>query len=106
MNRTDIARAIAEDLLNNDVLDEHNFSYDTAAILEYVQNIILEHLKDYSLLSGTILCISNNRYIEQYLRVSVKCRCPFYFLCVFPIICLTSDVFMQCMFLLPVTSFI
>ena len=54
MNRTDIAKAIAEDLLNNDALDEHNFSYDTAAILEYVQNIILEHLKDYSLLSGTI----------------------------------------------------
>ncbi len=54
MNRNDIAKAIAEDLLNNDALDEHNFSYDTAALLEYVQNIILEHLKDYSLLSGTI----------------------------------------------------
>ena len=26
-------------------MDENNFSYDTAAILEYVQNIILEHLK-------------------------------------------------------------
>lgn len=49
------AKTIAEDLLNNDVLDEHSFSYDTATILEYVQNIILEHLKDYSLLSGTIL---------------------------------------------------
>ena len=55
MNRTDIARAIAEDLLNNDVLDEHNFSYDTAAILEYVPTTIFERLKDYSLLSGTIL---------------------------------------------------
>lgn len=54
MSRTDIAKAIAEDLLNNDVLDENNFSYDTAVILEYVQNIILEHLKDYSLLSGAI----------------------------------------------------
>lgn len=54
MNRTDIAKAIAEDLLNNDVLDENNFSYDTTAILEYVQNIILEHLKDYCLLSGTV----------------------------------------------------
>lgn len=53
MNRTDIAKAIAEDLLNNDILDENNF-YDTATILEYVQNIILEHIKDYSLLSGTI----------------------------------------------------
>lgn len=55
MNRNDITKAIAEDLLNNDALDEHNFSYDTAALLEYVQYIILEHLKDYSLLSGTIL---------------------------------------------------
>ena len=54
MNRTDIAKAMAADLLDNDVLDKHNFSYDIAAILEYVQNIILEHLKDYSLLSGTI----------------------------------------------------
>lgn len=54
MNRTDIAKAIATDLLDNDVLDENTYSYDTAAILEYVQNIILEHLKDYSLLSGTI----------------------------------------------------
>lgn len=53
-NRNDIAKAIAKDLLNNDALDEHNFSYNTAAILEYVQNIILKHLKDYSLLSGTI----------------------------------------------------
>ena len=42
MNRNDIAKAIAEDLLNNDVLDENNFSYDTATILEYVQNIILQ----------------------------------------------------------------
>lgn len=54
MNRTDIAKSIAKDLLNNDILDENNFSYDTAAILEYVQNIILEHIKDYFLLSGTI----------------------------------------------------
>ena len=54
MNRTDIAKTIAKDLLNSDVLEEHNFSYDTAVILEYVQNIILEHLKDYSLLSGIV----------------------------------------------------
>ena len=54
MNRNDIAKAIAEDLLYNDALGEHNFSYDTAALLEYVQYIILGHLKDYSLLSGTI----------------------------------------------------
>ena len=54
MNRNDIAKAIAEDLLYNDALDENNFSYDTTTILEYVQNIILEHLKDFSLLSSTI----------------------------------------------------
>ena len=30
MNRNDIAKAIAEDLLYNDALGEHNFSYDTA----------------------------------------------------------------------------
>lgn len=54
MNRTDIAKAIAEDLLNNDVLDENNFSYDTDALLDYVQNIVLEHIKEYSLLSGTV----------------------------------------------------
>ena len=35
MNRNDITKAIAEDLLNNDALDEHNFSYDTAAIFEW-----------------------------------------------------------------------
>ncbi len=52
--RDNIAMEIAKELLDNDILDEDNFSYDTAAILEYVQNIILEHLKDYSLLSGTI----------------------------------------------------
>ena len=54
MNRNDIAKAIAEDLLNNDVLDENNFSYDTEAVLDYVQKIILEHIKNYSLLSGTV----------------------------------------------------
>jgi len=54
MNRTDIAKAIAEDLLNNDVLDENNFSYDTDALLDYVQNIVLEHIKEYSLLFGTV----------------------------------------------------
>lgn len=54
VNRIDMAKAIVEDLLNNDVLDENNFSYDTAVILEYVQNIILYHLKDCLLLSGTV----------------------------------------------------
>ncbi len=52
--RDNLAMEIARELLDNDILDENNFSYDTAAILEYIRNIILEHLKDYSLLSGTI----------------------------------------------------
>ena len=53
MNRTDIARAISEDLLNNDTLNEHD--YDTDKLLSVVQDIILEHMKDYILLSGTTL---------------------------------------------------
>ena len=55
MNRTDIAKAIAEDLLNNDVLDENNFSYDTDALLDYVQKTVLEHLKDYVIIFGSVL---------------------------------------------------
>ncbi len=53
-NRDNIAMAIAKDLLDNDILDINNFSYDTNAILEYVQKTILEHLKDYALLSSTV----------------------------------------------------
>lgn len=55
MSRKDIARRIAEDLLNNDVLDEQNFNYDTDAILEYVQGVVLAHLRDFTLVSGVIL---------------------------------------------------
>lgn len=54
MNRADIAKAISEDLLDNGALDEHNFS-DTDALLKCVQDIILEHMKDYIILSGTML---------------------------------------------------
>ena len=53
MNRTDIARAISEDLLSNDTLNEHD--YDKDKLLSVVQDIILEHMKDYILLSGTTL---------------------------------------------------
>ncbi|MGN0496207.1 MAG: hypothetical protein ACI4GW_08265 [Lachnospiraceae bacterium] len=53
MDRKDIARAISEDLLNNDTLNEQDFSHDTDELLQYVQSIILEHIKDYILLSGT-----------------------------------------------------
>lgn len=52
MKREDIAKRIAEDLLNDNVLDEQNFNYDTDAILQHVQDTVLSHLRDYSLLAG------------------------------------------------------
>ena len=54
MSREDIAQRIAEELLNDNVLDEQNFNYDTNAILQHVQDTVLSHLRDYSLLVGTI----------------------------------------------------
>lgn len=54
MSREIIAKDIAAELLDNEALDENNFSHDTDAILKYVQAVILDHLKDYSLLSGTV----------------------------------------------------
>ena len=54
MNRTDIAKAISEDLLGNGALDEHNFG-NTDALLKCVQDIILEHMKDYIILFGMTL---------------------------------------------------
>lgn len=55
MDRTEIARGIAEDLLEHEVLDENNFSDDTEAIIEYVQKTILEHLKEYVIILGSVL---------------------------------------------------
>lgn len=54
MSRNDIARKIAEELLDNGVLDENNFNYNTDAILEFVQGVVLNHLRNYSLLAGAI----------------------------------------------------
>lgn len=54
-DRENIAMAIANELLDNKILDENNFSYDTDALLQYVSGIILAHLKDYVILSGDIL---------------------------------------------------
>ena len=51
MKREDIAKRIAEELLNDNVLDEQNFNYDTDAILQHVQDTVLSHIKDYSLLA-------------------------------------------------------
>lgn len=54
MSRADIALEIALDLLGADALDRYNYGYDDNTLIAHVQKIILEHLKDYSLLSGTI----------------------------------------------------
>lgn len=55
MDRQEIARNIAKDLLDNDVLDINNFLDDTGALLKCVQEIILKHLRDFIILSGKIL---------------------------------------------------
>ena len=54
MTREDIAHEIALDLLGADALDIHNFGYDDDAVIEYVQKVILERLRDYTLLSGEV----------------------------------------------------
>lgn len=54
-NRTNIAYQIAADLLDNDALDVNNFGYDADALLSFVQEIILSHLKDYLIISGALL---------------------------------------------------
>lgn len=54
MTREDIAHEISLDLLGADALDRHNFGYDDDATIDYVQKTILEHLRDYTLLSGEI----------------------------------------------------
>lgn len=73
MNRADIAHEITLDLLGADALDRHNYGYDDNALIAHVQKIILEHLEDYILISGTIFLHHKN----TIQRVSVYCRCPF-----------------------------
>ena len=46
---------IANELLDNEILDENNFSKDTDTLVQCVSGIILAHLKDYVILSGDIL---------------------------------------------------
>lgn len=55
MNKTDIAKSIAVNLLDFDMLDLHNFSGDTEALLECTKEIILEQLENYVIVSGTLL---------------------------------------------------
>lgn len=54
-DRTDIAMLIAEELLESDALDLNNFRYDVDSLLSFVQGIILYHLKDYLIISGSLL---------------------------------------------------
>lgn len=55
MDRKDMAKAIAEELLDNDILDTHNFSGDTESILRCTQEVILNHLQDYLIILGSLL---------------------------------------------------
>ncbi len=54
-DRTDIAYQIAMELLEQNALDLNNFGHDTEPLLRFVQEIILSHLKDYLIVSGTLL---------------------------------------------------
>ena len=54
-DRDNLAMAIANELLDNEILDENNFSHDTDALLQCVSGIILAHLKDYVIVSGNVL---------------------------------------------------
>jgi len=54
-DRTDIALSIANELLEQDALDLNNFADDTDTILNFVQETILNHLKDYLIISGYLL---------------------------------------------------
>lgn len=54
-SRNAIAMEIAQELLDKEVLDENNFSYNSNALLEYTAEIILKHLEDYLLIFGTIV---------------------------------------------------
>lgn len=53
--RNAIAMQIAQELLDKEVLDENNFSYNSNALLEYTAEIILKHLEDYMLVYGTLV---------------------------------------------------
>lgn len=55
MSREDIAKRIAEDLLNFDALDMNNFADNTDNALRFVESIVLERLKDFTLVQGNLL---------------------------------------------------
>lgn len=51
--RNEIVMKIAQQLLEEELLELGNFSYDTDAALQCVSKIILKHLEDYMLVTGT-----------------------------------------------------
>ncbi len=55
ISRKNIAEEISKELLYYDILDIHNFSCDTKALVDCVQEIILKHLQDYIIITGDIL---------------------------------------------------
>lgn len=55
MSRADIAKSIANDLLDHDALDMQNFGDDADAVLILVQNTVLRHLRDVMIVQGNIL---------------------------------------------------
>lgn len=52
--RSSIAMKIAQELLDREMLNESNYCFDAEAILNDTSEVVLEHLRDYMLLSGTI----------------------------------------------------
>lgn len=54
-DRNILVMDIAQELLDKEILDENNFSYDTETLLQCTCGIILEHLKDYILISGRLI---------------------------------------------------
>ena len=53
--RKEIAMVIAQQMLDEELLELNNFSHDTNAILQCVSNIILKHLEDYVLVIDTVV---------------------------------------------------
>ncbi len=73
-DRTDIAMLIAEELLESDTLDLNNFGYDVDSLLSFVQEIILNHLKDYLIISGAMLPDGAEIYIKYSIGQRIKKR--------------------------------
>lgn len=53
--KNDIAAAIAEELLNDDVLDVNNFNGDMPALLNCVRETVMKNLRDFIIVSGRLI---------------------------------------------------